>query len=102
MAKVFVSHKDSDQELAKRVSSRVQANGFEAYVYAVDSALVRDGPELSEYLLRRMDECQQLIAVVSSATAASWWVPWEIGVGSEKGFRMASFSPSFVKLPSYL
>ena len=102
MAKVFVSHKDSDQELAKSVSSRVQANGFEVYLDAVDSALVRDGPELSEYLLRRMDECQQLIAVVSSATAASWWVPWEIGVGSEKGFRMASFSQSFVKLPSYL
>lgn len=102
MAKVFVSHKDSDQDLAKKVSSRVQENGFSVYLDAVDPALVKDGPYMSEYLLRRMDECQQLIAVVSPATAESWWVPWEIGVGSEKGFRMASFSQSFVNLPSYL
>ena len=102
MAKVFVSHKDSDETIARRVSSRLQANGFEVYLDAVDLALVKDGPELSDYLLKRMGECQQLIAVVSSATASSWWVPWEIGVGSEKGFRMASYSQSFMQLPSYL
>lgn len=102
MAKVFVSHKDLDEEIAKRVASRLRMNRFEVYLDVVDPALVRDGPELSDYLLRRMGECQQLIAVVSSETASSWWVPWEIGVGSEKGFRMASFCQSFVQLPSYL
>ena len=102
MAKVFVSHKDSDVAIARIVSSRLQMHRFEVYLDAVDPALRRDGPELSDYLLKRMGECQQLIAVVSSATASSWWVPWEIGVGSEKGFRMASFSQSFVQLPSFL
>ena len=29
-------------------------------------------------------------------------MPWEIGVGSEKNFRMASYSRSYVSLPSYL
>ena len=99
---MFVSHKDLDEATARRVSSRLQTNGFEVNLDAVDPALVRDGPELSDYLLRRMGECQQLIAVVSSATASFWWVPWEIGVGSEKGYRMASFSLSSVQLPSYL
>ena len=102
MSKVFVSHKDVDEALAKRVAQRVQQNRMGVYLDSVDPALERDGPELADYLLERMSECEQLIAVVSAATSESWWVPWEIGVGSEKGFRMASFSESFVQLPTYL
>ncbi|WP_341234081.1 toll/interleukin-1 receptor domain-containing protein [uncultured Sulfitobacter sp.] len=102
MAKVFVSHKNTDSLLAERVARRVRANGLETYLDTVDDALLKDGPDLADHLLRRMNECQQLIAVVSSTTKDSWWVPWEIGVGSEKGFRMASFSETYVILPSYL
>lgn len=102
MSKVFVSHKDVDEALARRVAQRVRQNGLEAYLDSVDPALKRDGPDLADYLLERMSECEQLIAVVSTATSESWWVPWEIGVGSEKGFRMASYSERLVQLPSYL
>ena len=103
MTKIFISHKDLDAVIAERVAGRVKANGFNVYLDSIDPALVKDGPELAEYLLGRMGECQQLIAVVSSSTVLSWWVPWEIGVGSEKGFRMASFfSDRYVDLPTYL
>ena len=102
MSKVFVSHKDVDEALARRVAQRVRQNRMGVYLDSVDPALEKDGPGLAEYLLERMSECEQLIAVVSAATSRSWWVPWEIGVGSEKGFRMASFSESLVQLPTYL
>lgn len=102
MSKVFVSHKDVDEALARRVAQRVRQNGLGVYLDSVDPALERDGPELADYLLGRMSECEQLIAVVSAATSKSWWVPWEIGVGSEKGFRMASYSERLVELPTYL
>lgn len=100
--KVFISHKNTDAALATKVARRIQANGLETYLDMIDDALVKDGPELADLLLARMSSCQQLIAVVSSQTKDSWWVPWEIGVGSEKGFRMASYSESYVSLPSYL
>jgi len=100
--KVFISHKNTDTSLANRVSSRVRHNGLETYLDTIDDALLKDGPELAELLLARMGECHQLIAVVSTETKDSWWVPWEIGVGSEKGFRMASYSESYVSLPTYL
>jgi hypothetical protein len=100
--KVFISHTDSDTAVAEKVARRVRANGLETYLDTVDDALLKDGPDLADHLLRRMGECQQLIAVVSTQTKDSWWVPWEIGVGSEKGFRMASYSESHVSLPSYL
>lgn len=101
-SKVFISHKNTDALLAERVARRVRANGLETYLDTIDDALMKDGPELADVLLARMAQCQQLIAVVSSETKSSWWVPWEIGVGSEKGFRMASYSESYVSLPTYL
>lgn len=100
--KVFISHKSTDTNQAEAVAKRVIASGMEVYLDSIDSALYKDGPDLADYLLRRMGECQQLIAVLSSSTKNSWWVPWEIGVGSEKGFRIASYADSYVQLPSYL
>lgn len=100
--KVFISHKRADADVALRVAHRVQSRGLETYVDLIDDALVKDGPGLADHLLRRLSDCQQLIAVVSEETKTSWWVPWEIGVGSEKGFRMASFCARATSLPSYL
>ena len=100
--RVFVSHQRKDSSLASHVASQIQLNGLDTYVDVIDDALVKDGHQLANHLLARMSECQQLMAVVSTATKESWWVPWEIGVGSEKGFRMASYSEQYVVLPSYL
>ena len=102
MIRVFISHKNVDEREARSVASRVTANGLDVYLDSIDPALGKTGDDLAEYLLSRMGECQQLIAVVSVVTRTSWWVPWEIGVGSEKGFGMATYSESPVSLPDYL
>ena len=102
MSKVFISHKNNDVDLAREVAARVRENGLQVYLDSIDTALLKDGSELADYLLNKMSECQQLIAVVSLSTANSWWVPWEIGVGSEKGLRMASYTENHVALPTYL
>lgn len=49
-----------------------------------------------------MATCSHLIAVVSSSTAKSWWVPWEIGVASERTMPLASYTSSPSLLPDYL
>ena len=77
-------------------------NRLDVYLDSIDPVLQKSGSDLADYLLRRMGECHQLLAVLSSETASSWWVPWEIGVGSEKRFRMATFARSAVTLPGYL
>ena len=102
MIRVFISHKNTDQRLAESVASRVRSNSLEVYLDSIDTTLLRGNADLADQLLERLDECQQLIAVLSSETAKSWWVPWEIGVGSEKGFRMASYTRSNVYVPEYL
>lgn len=102
MIKVFISHKDTDHRIAEKVARRVRSNSLQVYLDSVDSTLLRDESDLADQLLKRLDECQQLIAVLSNETAESWWVPWEIGVGSEKGFRMASYTERNVYIPEYL
>ena len=102
MSKVFISHKKSDASLALLVAARVRQNSLQTYLDTIDDALLKDGPNLADHLLEKMHGCDQLIAVVSPSTKDSWWVPWEIGVGSEKNFRMVSYSESYVSLPSYL
>jgi hypothetical protein len=39
---------------------------------------------------------------VSEATRTSWWVPWEIGIASEKDFPLATFAGGTTNLPEYL
>ena len=99
--KVFVSHKDSDAALARTVVQALEARHVPAYLDELDERLLR-GPKLADHLRSRMATCSHLIAVVSSSTAKSWWVPWEIGVASERTMPLASFTSAPSLLPEYL
>jgi hypothetical protein len=100
--KVFVSHKREDAQIAGQVAARLQFNGLDTYLDVIDDALAKDGPELADHIRARMSSCTQLLAVVTRATQQSWWVPWEIGVATEKGHFLASFVAQQIDLPSYL
>lgn len=103
MTKVFISYTTDDFAVAFRVRDTIDRHyDFSAYLDRIDDALLKDGPGLADHLLRRIDECDQLLAVVGSMTKESWWVPWEIGVGSEKHYFLATYSEGYVALPSYL
>jgi hypothetical protein len=62
----------------------------------------KDGPDLADYLRQKIGSCHGLMAVVSRKTIASWWVPWEIGVATERDLPMATFSHDSSDVPSYL
>lgn len=101
--KIFVSHKSVDEDVAVRVAGRLKrVHGLATYLDSVDPALARKGEDLAEYLRRQMGSCSHLLAVVSAITKTSWWVPWEIGVASEKRFPLATFASGSGELPDYL
>ena len=103
MIKVFISYKSDDLRISHAVKQAVEEHyDFEAYLDRIDDALLKDGPSLANHLLKRIDECDQLLAVVGPMTVESWWVPWEIGVGSEKHYFLATYLHGQVVLPSYL
>lgn len=49
-----------------------------------------------------MGKCDQLMAVVSQATKGSWWVPWEIGIATERDYPIATYAGDRTALPEYL
>lgn len=49
-----------------------------------------------------MGKCTQLLAVVSARTRESWWVPWEIGIATEKDYLLATYAGDDTYLPEYL
>jgi hypothetical protein len=91
--KVFISHKAVDAALATRVRDRLLlVHQIQCYLDVVDPALDKKGEDLAAYLRERMGSCTQLLAIVSAATQTSQWVPWEIGVATEKDFPLATYS----------
>lgn len=102
-AKVFISHKKEDADAAGEIAAYLRTNGLSVYLDIIDSQLNKSGPDLADYIRHQLGQCTQLLAIISTRTQASWWVPWEIGVATEKERFLASFvSPEVSTIPEYL
>jgi hypothetical protein len=101
--RVFVSHQKRDAELAAAVTQRLRAvHAIDCYLDLIDPDATSTGDELGEYLRRQLSACTQLMAVVSVNTKDSWWVPWEIGIATEKDYPISTYAGDQTTLPSYL
>jgi hypothetical protein len=101
--KVFISHKNEDAVQAAMIADRLtRQHGLAVYLDVIDSQLRKDGVDLADYIRDKLEECTQLLAVLSSKTQVSWWVPWEIGVATEKRRFLSSYVSDLVSIPEYL
>jgi hypothetical protein len=100
--RVFISHKKEDEEQAGAIAKYFTANGLPFYLDVIDIQLGKSGPDLADYIRAQLDKCTQLLAVISAQTQASWWVPWEIGVATEKERFLASFVSDSAPIPEFL
>lgn len=100
--KVFISHKNEDSQLAGAIAAHLRRGGINVYLDVIDTQLSRTGPDLADYIRAQLEQCTQLLAVISERTQASWWVPWEIGVAAEKERFLASFVSNAATVPEFL
>src|SRR5690348_6961905 len=100
--KVFVSHKREDEQLAKAVAERLRLNRAEVYLDVLDPDRFAAGDDLADYIRDKLNDCSDLMAVVSTKTKESWWVPWEIGVATEKEYPLSTFAGENFDLPVFL
>jgi hypothetical protein len=101
--KVFISHQQKDSEYATTIAYRLRsAHSIDSYLDVIDQNLTQAGEDLGDHLRREMAKCTQLLAVVSIKTKESWWVPWEIGVATEKDYPLATYSGDGTMVPEYL
>jgi hypothetical protein len=100
--RVFVSHQREDADIATGVAQRLVSNRVAAYVDVFDPLIGKTGDELGDYIRGVMGTCTHLMAVVSERTRGSLWVPWEIGIATEKEFPLSTFAGGECDLPEYL
>ena len=100
--KVFISHQQADSARASQISQRLRSyHQIDTYLDVIDPAIAKSGEALAAYVREQLGKCTQLLAVVSVVTRESWWVPWEIGVATEKNYPLATFGGA-VRLPEFL
>ena len=103
MIKVFISHQAADAALALDVATKLRIrHGIASYLDVIDPYIGKPGEDLALHIQVEMGKCTQLLAVISPSTRASQWVPWEIGVATEKEFPLATFSGGQVPPPEFL
>ncbi len=100
--KVFISHKKEDADIAFEVLNSLKSYGVDAYLDLLEGNLVLKGEELTRHIRKRLNECTDLLVVISEKTKYSWWVPFEVGMSAQKDFPTVNYLKAGVDLPSYL
>lgn len=100
--KVFISHKDADSLQAISIKSAFEKEGVSAYLDVLDSSINGGGKSLTEHIKAQLNQCTDIIVLMSESTKYSWWVPFEIGMSAQTDMPTASFLKENVDLPSYL
>ena len=103
MIRVFLSHKYEDLEITEKIAEYLERNNaIEVYVDVNDPVLEYGPDDLGDYFRQRLAECTHLMAVVSRETEDSWWVPFEIGIATEKQYPISTFVVEEIDFPDYL
>ena len=103
MIKVFLSHQRADSADAKKIADRLRINHqIDSYLDVIDDQFGKTGPDLAAYLRREIGKCSHLLAVTSFSTKDSQWVPWEIGIATEKDYPLATFAAYTSAVPEFL
>lgn len=99
---VFVSHTSGDDELADDVAKCIRTYQLSAWVDSDHMDSNNDGPDMADKIKRVIRRSYCLLAIVTSATQRSWWVPFEIGVASELSRFLSTYGEHSARIPSFL
>ena len=58
--------------------------GIPYYLDILDSKVTDSGKELTEHIKKNLNDCTDIIVVISEATRYSQWVPFEVGMSAQK------------------
>lgn len=100
--KIFISHKKEDELTALNVVDTLKTAGVDAYLDLLDNIIANNGEKLTKHIREKLHECTDVIVILSTNTKKSWWVPFEIGMATEKDMPIANYLLSQETLPDYL
>ena len=98
---VCESHHCGDSNLAAKVATALQGLGVSVWLDLIDPGVTGDGPHPADYIETVLHRSTSFLAVVTTNTQKSRWVPFEIGIAFELSRYVASsgdkrLNPSFL------
>lgn len=102
MIKVFISHKQEDSYTANKIANELKAINVPYYLDILDHSVTRSGKELTDHIKRNLNDCTDIIVVMSESTRYSQWVPFEVGMSAQNDMPTATFLQENVSLPDFL
>ena len=100
--KIFISHKQEDSDTANRLAGELRLLGIPYYLDILDSTVTTSGRALTEHIKRNLNDCTDIIVIMSEATRLSQWVPFEVGMSAQNDMPTATFLKSSVSIPEFL
>lgn len=101
---IFISHKQEDSQRANIIFNYFKENNIDSYLDVVDNidSKVLSPDQLTNYIVNKVQQCTHLLAFITPATRASWWVPFEIGIAHQMGKKIVTANEDYDGLPEYL
>lgn len=100
--KIFIFHKKEDAFTANQIASELELSNVDYYLDVLDTSVTQDGKELTDHIRESLNECTDIIVVMSSITRFSQWVPFEVGMAAQIDMPTATFLKEDVELPDFL
>lgn len=88
---VFISYRHTDRDTAKAIAGRLAINNIKYYLDVVDEES-KTTEDITDVITRNIKKSTHLIAVISTKTVGSWWVPFEIGEATIANRRICSYA----------
>lgn len=102
MIKVFISHKAEDSLAANQIANELKTLGVPYYLDLLDYSVTKSGKELTDHIKRNLNDCTDIIVVISDSTRYSQWVPFEVGMSAQRDMPTATLLKGDVMLPEFL
>lgn len=100
--KFFISHKQEDASTALYIEDELTKMGIPSYLDVLDNSITQNGREMTEHIKKKLNDCTDIIVVMSRLTLSSQWVPFEVGIAAQRDLPTATFLRSDVPLPEFL
>lgn len=100
--KIFISHKREDSFTANQIANELKLCNVACYLDVLDESITQNGKELTDHIRGNLNECTDIIVVMSSVTYLSQWVPFEVGMAAQVDMPTATFLKENINLPDFL
>jgi hypothetical protein len=99
---VLISHRKIDKLATLTIRLSFKIEDVKYYIDELDEE-IKTTDDITELIMRRVEECSHMMVVVSKNTQGSWWVPFEIGVASGADRRITTYNKGDnIALPDFL